>query len=44
MKLIIHSDFLTKCGDNLHIPMQGSVENNIIVLSNDESGENGETK
>lgn len=39
VKLILHSDFLTKCGDNLSIPSQSDpahATSNIIVLSKTE--------
>lgn len=42
VKLIMHNDFLSKCGDNIHIPSAESTQlQNVIVLesSNQEGDE-----
>jgi len=39
VKLIMHSDFLTKCGDGVHMPTEGnSDQHNVIVLDVQEEG------
>ena len=49
MKLILHSDFLNKCGDSIHLPqtiernsVDFSGQNNVIVIAKEE-GETEET-
>lgn len=37
VKLLMHNDFLEKCGDNLHIPSaESSMQQNVIVLDSSE--------
>jgi hypothetical protein len=47
VKLILHNDFLNKCGDNLHIPSSSQSETidskNVVVVSKNSEGEDGET-